>query len=43
MSTVSSLTPRQQFCAEHLREYTERGQSLAAYAAAHGLKVGGKQ
>ena len=41
MSTVSSLTPRQQFWAEHLRQCTERGQSLAAYAAAHGLKVGG--
>ena len=41
MSTVSSLTPRQQFWAEHLRQCAERGQSLAAYAAAHGLKVGG--
>ena len=41
MSTVSSLTPRQQFWAEHLRQCTERGQSLAAYAAAHGLEVGG--
>ena len=41
MSTVSSLTPRQQFWAEHLRLCAERGQSLAAYAAAHGLKVGG--
>ena len=41
MSTVSSLSPRQQFWAEHLRQCTERGQSLAAYAAAHRLKVGG--
>ena len=41
MSTVSSLTPRQQFWAEDLRQCAERGQSLAAYAAAHGLKVGG--
>ena len=41
MSTVSSLTPRQQFWAEHLRQCTEHGQSLAAYAAEHGLKVGG--
>ena len=41
MSTVSSLTPRQQFWTEHLRQCAERGQSLAAYAAAHGLKVGG--
>jgi len=41
MSTVSSLTPRQQFWAEHLRQCAERGQSLVAYAAEHGLKVGG--
>ena len=41
MSNVSSLSPRQQFWAEHLRQCAERGQSLAAYAAAHGLKVGG--
>ena len=41
MSKGSSLTPRQQFWAEHLRQCAERGQSLAAYAAAHGLKVGG--
>ena len=41
MSTVSSLTPRQQFWAEHLRLCAERGKSLAAYAAAHGLKVSG--
>ena len=41
MSTVSSLTPRQQFWSEHLRQCAERGQSLAAYAAEHGLKVGG--
>ena len=41
MSKGSSLTPRQQFWAEHLRQCAERGQSLAAYAAEHGLKVGG--
>ena len=41
MSKVSSLTPRQQFWAKHLQQCAERGQSLAAYAAAHGLKVGG--
>ena len=40
MSTVSSLTPRQQFWAEHLRQCAERGQSSVAYAAEHGLKVG---
>ena len=36
-----SLTPRQQFWAEHLQRCAERSQSLAAYAAEHGLKVGG--
>ena len=41
MPTVSSLTPRQQFWAVHLRQAAEGGQSLAAYAAEHGLKVGG--
>ena len=41
MSKGSSLTPRQKFWAEHLRQCAERGQSLAAYAAEHGLKVGG--
>ena len=41
MSKGSPLTPRQQFWAEHLRQCAERGQSLAAYAAAHRLKVGG--
>ena len=41
MSKVSSLTPRQQFWAKHLQQCAERGQSLAAYAAEHGLKVGG--
>ena len=41
MSKGSSLTPRQQFWAEHLQQCAERGQSLAAYAAAHGLKIGG--
>ena len=41
MSKGWSLTPRQQFWAEDLRQCAERGQSLAAYAAAHGLKVGG--
>ena len=35
-----SLTPRQQFWAEHLQRCAERSQSLAAYAAEHGLKVG---
>lgn len=40
MSKGSSLTPRQQFWIEHLRECTERGQSLSTYAAEHGLKVG---
>jgi hypothetical protein len=41
MSKDPSLTPRQQFWAEHLRQCARRGQSLAAYAAEHGLKVGG--
>ena len=41
MSNVSSLTPRQQFWAKHLQQCAERGQSLAAYAAEYGLKVGG--
>ena len=41
MSSVSSLTPRQQFWSEHLRQCAELGQSLAAYAAEHGLKIGG--
>ena len=41
MSKGWSLTPRQHFWSEHLRQCAERGQSLAAYAAAHGLKVGG--
>ena len=41
MSKVSSLTPRQQFWARHLQQCAERGQSLAAYAAEYGLKVGG--
>lgn len=40
MSKVSLLTPRQQFWIEHLRQCAERGQSLSAYAAEHGLKVG---
>ena len=41
MSKGSSLTPRQQFWAAHLRQCAEHGQSLAAYAAEHGLKIGG--
>ena len=41
MSKVSSLTRRQQFWVEHLRQCAERGQSLSAYAAEHGLQVGG--
>lgn len=40
MSKSSSLTSRQRFWIEHLRQCAERGQSLSAYAVEHGLKVG---
>ena len=40
MSKGSQLTPRQRFWVEHLRQCAKRGQSLSAYAAEHGLKVG---
>lgn len=39
MSKGSSLTPRQRFWVEHLRQCAERGQSLSAYAAEQRLKV----
>lgn len=41
MSKRLSVTRRQQFWIEHLRRWAEGGQSLSAYAAKHGLKVGG--
>ena len=40
MSKLLSLTPRQRFWVEHLRQCAERSQSLSAYAAEYGLKVG---
>lgn len=40
MSKGLSLTPRQRLWIEHLRQCAERGQSLSAYAAEHGLKLG---
>lgn len=39
MSKGSSLTPRQRFWIEHLRQCAARGQSLSAYAAEQDLKV----
>ena len=39
MSKGSSLTPRQRFWVEHLRQCAERGQSLSAYAVEQRLKV----
>lgn len=39
MSQGSSLTPRLQFWAEHLRQCAECGQSLSTYAAERSLKV----
>ena len=39
MSSSSSLTPRQRFWIEHLRQCAERGLSLSAYAVEQGLKV----
>lgn len=40
MSKSSSLTPRLRFWVEHLRACVQRKQSLSAYAAEHGLRVG---
>jgi hypothetical protein len=40
MSKSIALTARQQFWVEHLRACERRQQSLASYAAAHGLNLG---
>ena len=40
MSNISSLTPRQRFWVEHLRQCAARGQTLSAYATEHGLNIG---
>ena len=40
MSKGSSLTPRQRFWIEHLRQCAERRQSLLAYATEQDLKIG---